>query len=199
MPTTASRNSRVDHFIERTGQWQEEMLALRAILLDCGLGEEIKWGKPCYTASGGNIAILQPFKAHLSLMFFKGALLQDPAGVLRSQGENTRSAKRIEFTSPEQVAELASVVRTCVEEAIAVEESGLAIPQKEVVEDEMPPELDERLRHDTEYREAFERLTPGRKRSYLLHIAGAKKAETRQRRVEKCREKVLAGKGFNER
>lgn len=199
MPSVKSDSAEVTRFIDRADRWQEEMRALRRVLRECDVAEDIKWGKPCYTASGGNIAIMQPFKAHLSLMFFKGALMEDPAGVLRSQGENTRSAKRIEFTSPEQVAELASVVRTYVDEAIAVETAGVEVPRPEADEVTLPPELEARLREDAEYRRAFEALTPGRKRSHVLHIAGAKQVQTRERRVEKCRTKVLAGKGFNER
>lgn len=175
------------------------MRELRRMLLDSDLSEEIKWGKPCYVGGGGNIVIMQPFKAHLSLMFFKGALLDDPEGILRSQGDATRSAMRIELTSPEQVTELEATVRAYVEEAIAVEEASLAVPRKTVAEYEMPEELEERLREDAEYREAFEALTPGRKRSHMVHISEAKRPETRERRVEKCRAMVLEGKGFNER
>lgn len=172
---------------------------LRDILLECDLAEELKWGKPCYTASGANIVIMQPFKAHLSLMFFKGALLRDPEGILRAQGENTRSAMRIEVTGPEQVAELESALKSYIEEAIAVEEAGLEVPNKKVSDYEIPAELEKRFREDAVYREAYEALTPGRKRSYLLHFRGAKRAQTRQRRIDKCRAKVLEGKGFNER
>lgn len=172
---------------------------LRGILLECDLTEELKWGKPCYTAGGRNIAIMQPFTAHLSLMFFKGALLKDPAGILRSQGENTQSAMRIELTSPKQVAELQTTVKSYIQEAIAVEEAGLEVPKKKVAEYDIPEELVERLREDDEYRQAFEALTPGRKKSYLLHFSGAKRRETKQRRIEKSRAKVLEGKGFNER
>ena len=199
MPTEKSDSAEVTRFIDRADRWQEEMRALRRVLRECDVAEEIKWGKPCYTASGGNIAIVQPFKAHLSLMFFKGALLSDEKGILRSQGENTRSAKRIEFTSLEQVTDLASVVRTYVDEAIAIEEAGVAVPPERRAEPQRPLELEERLRRDAEYPEAFEALTPGRRRSHLLHIAAAKRSETRKGRVEKCRAKVLAGKGFNER
>lgn len=192
-------NPDVDRFIDRAARWQEEMKLLRETLLDCELTEEIKWGTPCYSAAGGNIVIMQPFKAHLSLMFFKGALLDDPEGILRSQGENTQSALRIELTSTEQVAELASTVKAYVEEAVAVEEAGLEVPKKKVSDYEVPEEFERRLREDEAYREAFEALTPGRKKGYLLHFAGAKRSETRERRIEKCRAKVLEGKGLNER
>ncbi|NNF11979.1 MAG: hypothetical protein HKN72_02070, partial [Gemmatimonadetes bacterium] len=127
-----------------------------------------------------------------------GALLDDPADILRSQGENTRSAKRIEFTDTGQISALASTVKKYIQEAVAVEEAGLNVPKTDIEELAMPPELEQRLRDDAEYRDAFSALTPGRKRSYLLHIAGAKNAETRHRRVERCRAKVLEGKGFNE-
>lgn len=192
-------NSEIDAFIDRATRWQEEMKDLREILLDCDLTEELKWGKPCYTVHGGNIVIMQPFKAHLSLMFFKGALLDDPEGILRSQGENTRAALRIEFTTSEQVTERSSIIKSYVQEAIAVEEAGLEVPEKKVAEYEVPAEFEKRLQEDETYREAFEALTPGRKKSYLIHFSGAKRAETRERRIEKCRSRVLEGKGFHER
>lgn len=194
-----AKDPKIDAFIDDATRWRDEMKALRSILLDCDLGEELKWGKPCYTSEGGNIVILQPFKAHLSLMFFKGALLDDPEGVLRSQGEATRSALRIEFTSPEQVTELEGTLRSYVEEAVAVEKAGLEVPTKKVSEYEIPEEFEQRLLEDEEYRKAFDALTPGRKKGYLLHFSGAKKSETRERRIERCRPTVLQGKGFNER
>lgn len=194
-----ARNPEIDAFIDGAARWQKEMMELRQVLLDCDLTEEVKWGKPCYTAHGGNIVIMQPFKPHLSLMFFKGALLDDPEGILRSQGENTRAALRIEFTSPEQVTGRSSTLKSYIEEAIAVEEAGLEVPKKKVADYEVPAEFEERLREDETYRAAFEALTPGRKKSYLIHFSGAKRATTRERRIEKCRDKVLEGKGFHER
>lgn len=194
-----ARNSKITDFIDGATRWRREMKELREILLDCDLTEELKWGKPCYTAHGGNIVIMQPFKAHLSLMFFKGALLDDPEGILRSQGENTQAARRIEFTSAEQVTESGSTLKSYIEKAMAVEDAGLEVPKREVTEYEIPAELDERFGDDETYREAFEALTPGRKKGYLLHFSGAKRAETRRRRIEKCRAKILKGKGFNER
>ena len=194
-----AENPEIDAFLDGATRWKEEMEELREILLDCDLTEELKWGKPCYTAHGGNIVIMQPFKPHLSLMFFKGSLLDDPEGILRSQGENTQAALRMEFTSPEQVARRSSAVKTYIEEAIAVEEAGLEVPKKKVEDYQTHHELEKRLRADEAYREAFEALTPGRKKSYLLHFSGAKRASTRKRRIERCRPKVLEGKGFNER
>lgn len=198
-PLVTIRNPEIDAFIDQADRWQEEMSQLREILVDCDLTEELKWGKPCYTAHGGNIVIMQPFKAHLSLMFFKGALLDDPEGILRSQGENTQAARRIELTSPAQVAERRSAIAAYAEEAIAVEEAGLEVPKKKVADYDVPAELEKRFEEDAAYREAFEALTPGRKKSYLLHFSGAKRSETRERRIEKCRARVIEGKGFNER
>ena len=192
-------NPEIDAFLDDASRWQEEMRALRAVLLDRALTEELKWGKPCYTAHGGNIVIMQPFKAHLSLMFFKGALLDDREGLLRAQGENTRSALRMEFTSVEDVSRRSAAIGAYVDEAIAAEEAGLKVPEQKADDNDVPAELIERFDDDPAYREAFDRLTPGRKRSYLLHFSGAKQAKTRSRRIERCREKVLEGKGFNER
>jgi uncharacterized protein YdeI (YjbR/CyaY-like superfamily) len=195
----SAKNPEITTFMDRATRWQDEMRALREILLECDVGEELKWGKPCYTAHGGNIVVMQPFKDRLALMFFKGALLDDPEGVLREQGEATRSALRMEFESPEDVTAREAVIRAYVAAAIEVEASGRTVPKKKVAEFDVPAEFERRLREDDAYRAAFEALTPGRKKSYLLHFAGAKRAETRERRIEKCRPKVLEGKGFNER
>ena len=189
-------NPKVDAFIGRQDQWVEEMSALQPILLDCGLSPEIKWGKPCYGHEGRNIAIFQPMKGFLSLMFFKGALLDDPAGLLRDQGENTRSAKRLEFTSVDQVTEQAEIIKDFVADAIEVEDKGLTV--EPAPEAELCEELANRLEADPALRRAFEALTPGRRREYDLHIGGAKKAETREARIDKCAPRILAGKGFRD-
>lgn len=189
-------NPKVDAFIGRQDQWVEEMTALQPILLESGLTPEIKWGKPCYAHDGRNIAIFQPMKGFLSLMFFKGALLDDPAGLLRDQGENTRSAKRLEFTSVDQVTEQADIIRDYVADAIEVEDKGLTV--EPAPESPLCEELARRLEADPALRAAFEALTPGRRREYDLHIGGAKKAETREARIDKCAPKILAGKGFRD-
>jgi uncharacterized protein YdeI (YjbR/CyaY-like superfamily) len=189
-------NPKVDAFIGRQDQWQAEMTALRPVLLGCGLSEEIKWGKPCFSHEGRNVAIFQPMKGFLSLMFFKGALLEDPAGLLRSQGPNSRSALRLEFTSVQQVADQADIVKDYVAEAIEVEDKGLQVepaPELEVCD-----ELAARLEADPDLRAAFEGLTPGRQREYNLHFSDAKKAETRDARIDKYADKILAGKGFRD-
>lgn len=187
----------VEAYLAEPQQWPEEFAALRPILLESGLDEGIKWGKPCYSHADANIVIVQEFKKFLALLFFKGALMEDPADVLESQGPNTRSARRICFRSVDDVERLAGVVADYIAAAIVVEDSGLELgpaPEPEWVD-----ELAERLAGDDAFRAAFESLTPGRQREYNLHFASAKKAETRQSRIEKSSEKILAGKGFRDR
>ena len=190
-------NSAVDGYIERSDRWPDEMTRLRDILLGCGLAEDIKWGKPCFSHDGDNIAILQEMKNFLALMFFKGALLNDPDGVLEAQGPNSRSALRVRFTSIDDVARLAPAVRTLVGEAIDVARSGLEVdPAPELT---LVGELRDRLDKEPALKSAFEALTPGRQREYNLHVSGAKQAKTREARAEKCVSKILAGKGFRDR
>jgi uncharacterized protein YdeI (YjbR/CyaY-like superfamily) len=173
------------------------MAALRSVLLGCGLDEDIKWGKPCFSHESHNIAILQEMKDFLSLMFFKGALLNDPAGALVEQGPNSRSAKRIEFTSTEDVSRLTKIVAALVKEAINTERAGLTVgPGPDLV---LVEELQLRLGSDRALQVAFEALTPGRQREYNLHISDAKQAKTRIARIDACVPKILAGKGFRDR
>jgi len=187
----------VDAYIGRSEQWPDEMAELRPILLGRGLTETIKWGKPCYSHAGKNIVIMQEMKDHLALMFFKGALLEDPEGVLREQGPNSRSALRLEFTSVQDVAGLADTIGEYVDEAIDVEEAGLeveAAPAPALVE-----ELERRLASDAALKSAFESLTPGRQREYNLYFSDAKQATTRETRIDKYAEKILDGKGLRDR
>ena len=177
--------------------WPDEMTELRSTLLGCGLTEEIKWGKPCYSHEGSNIAIMQEMKGFLALMFFKGVLLSDPDDVLREQGQHSHAARRIEFTSIDDVKRLAGTVEAFVEEAVDVEEAGLEVgpaPEFAVVD-----ELQQRLDADPAFRDAFEALTPGRQREYNLYFSDAKQAATRQGRIAKYAPKILAGKGFRDR
>lgn len=190
-------NPRVDAFVSRAKAWQGEIQKLRAILLECGLAEDLKWGKPCFSSEGKNVAIIQPFKEHCSLMFFKGALLEDTHGVLRSQGENTQSALRMEFTSEAQIKK--AVLKSYVKQAVAAEQAGLRVDFKAKRELELPEELTQRLAKDRKLAQAFHALTPGRQRSYVLHVTGAKQSQTRTARIEKCIPKILAGLGFNDR
>ncbi len=192
-----SPNKKVDAFVGRAKQWQGEIQKLRSILVDCGLDEDLKWGKPCFSFEGSNVAIIQPFKAHCALLFFKGALLEDKRGLLRSQGANTQSAMRLEFTSEAQVQK--SVLKSYVSQAIAVERAGLVVDFKAKRELELPEELLQILKKDRKLAKAFNALTPGRRRGYVLHFTGAKQSSTRTSRIERCVPKILAGKGMNDR
>ena len=193
----STQNPRVDAFVSRAKAWRGEIQKLRSILLECGLEEDLKWGKPCFAFDGKNVAILQPFKEHCSLMFFKGALLEDTHGVLRSQGQNTQSALRLEFTSEAQIKK--AVVKSYVKQAIAVEQAGLRVEPKARRQLELPEELTEILRKDRKLARAFSSLTPGRQRGYVLHFTGAKQSQTRTARIEKCIPRILAGLGMNDR
>jgi uncharacterized protein YdeI (YjbR/CyaY-like superfamily) len=190
-------NPEVDAYIERSDKWPNESRAIRPILLSCGLTEDIKWGKPCYSADGKNILILQEFKDFLALLFFKGALLNDVAGVLEAQGPNSRSALRVRFTSVDDVARLATTIKAYVAEAIDIEGAGIEVgPAPDLV---LVDELQRRLDQDPALRAAFDALTPGRRREYNLHFTDAKQSETRAARVEKYTQKILDGKGFRDR
>lgn len=192
-----TQRSKVDEFVSRAKTWQAEMQKVRSILLDCGLEEDIKWGKPCFMFEGANIAILQPFKAHCSLMFFKGALLEDTHGLLRSQGENTQSALRLEFTSETQITK--TVLKSYVKQAIAVEKAGLTVEFKAKRELELPDELTTILKKNSKLAKAFHALTPGRQRAYVMHFTDAKQSQTRIARIEKYIPKILAGQGMSDR
>jgi uncharacterized protein YdeI (YjbR/CyaY-like superfamily) len=190
-------NPDVDAYIEQSERWPDEMTDLRPVLLSCGLTEEIKWGKPCYSHEGRNIVIVQEMKEFLALMFFKGALLNDPDGVLHEQGPNSRSARRMQFTSVEDVERLAGTVKAYVDEAVDAEEAGLEVgPAPEL---QLADELQNRLDEDPALKAAFEALTPGRQREYNLHVSEAKQAKTRETRVDKFVPKILDGKGFRDR
>ncbi len=190
-------NPEVDAYIERSERWPEEVAGLRPVLMSCGLTEEIKWGKPCYSHHGRNIVIIQEMKEFLALMFFKGALLSDPEALLEEQGPNSRSARRIRFASVDDVNRLTEIVRAYVDEAIAVEDAGLQVepaPALLLVE-----ELRSRIDRDPAFKSAFEGLTPGRQREYNLYVSAAKHSKTRAARVEKCAARILSGKGLRGR
>lgn len=178
-------------------RWSDAARAFRAILLDCGLEETIKWGKPTYVSEDGNICILQNFSDFLALLFFKGALLDDPEGILKSQGENTRSALRVEAVSAAEVRAMDGAIRALVAQAKDVAARGLVLDK--AAPEPFCDELVDALDADPELREAFEGLTPGRQRGYNLHFSGAKKSETRAARIDKHRPRILAGKGMHDR
>lgn len=187
----------VDAYLRAAELWPEELARLRPVLLDAGLEETIKWGKPCYVHDGANICIAQEMKDFLALMFFKGALLSDPDGVLESQGANTRSARRVVFRSVDDVDRLAETVAALVDEAVAVEEAGLSVEPP--ADEPLAEELQARLDADPALAEAFAALTPGRRRQYDLYVSDAKQASTRESRVERCVPTILAGRGLRDR
>jgi uncharacterized protein YdeI (YjbR/CyaY-like superfamily) len=179
-------------------KWQRETDSLRKIVLDCDLFEELKWGKPCFTYQKKNVVIVIPLKDACALSFFKGALLKDPKHILQRIGQ-VQAGRWIKFTSPTEISALRSTLRSYIYEAIQVEESGKKVPLKKASEYVVPEELQARLDADPELKSAFEALTPGRRRSYMFHVAGAKQAKTRAARVEKCAPMILSGRGFLER
>ncbi len=188
---------KVDAYVTRSQRWPQELTALRPILLGCGLSEELKWGKPCYDHEGHNIVILQEMKEFLALMFFKGALLADPANVLEEQGPNSRSARRICVRSLDDVARLAATLAAYVADAVEVERAGLSVAPPPPLE--LGAELRTRIEADPAFKAAFEALTPGRQREYNLTIAGAKQAATRIARIDKYAPRILAGQGLRDR
>lgn len=190
-------NPEVDAYVERSELWPDEITAVRPILTECGLVEEIKWAKPCYTHDGSNIVIVQEMKDFLALMFFKGALLDDPHGLLEDQGPNSRSARRIRITSVDDVVRLADPIADYVREAVEVERSGHRVePAPDL---QLVGELQTRLDDDPALRAAFDALTPGRQREYNLYVSDAKQSTTRASRVEKHVQRILDGKGLRDR
>ena len=195
----AIMNPEVDKFVSKSDRWTGELSQLRTILVGCGLTEELKWVKPCYTYNGSNIAIFQPFKESCALMFFKGALLKDSAGVLEKPGANSQAARRIKFRSVAEVKKLAGTIKEYIAEAIEAEKAGLTVSLKTPDQFEVPAEFQSRLDNTPALRKAFAALTPGRQRAYLLHFSAPKRSETRASRVEKCEPRIMAGKGLNDR
>jgi uncharacterized protein YdeI (YjbR/CyaY-like superfamily) len=187
----------VDEFLARTPHWRDEATKLRAILLRCGLEEAIKWAKPCYASQGRKIAIIQPMKNFLALLFFEGALLDDPEGLLQAQGPNTRAARRLCFTTPKQVTQRKTAIADFVRQAIAFEAQGKKLPKRPKLV--LAKELQARLDQDPKLNAAFKALTPGRQREYNLHVSGAKRSKTRAARVEKFVARILDGKGMRDR
>jgi len=197
--TKTPRNPKVDAYIERASQWQPELKKLRTMLLGSGLTEELKWGKPCYTFEQGNVVILLPLKEHCALLFFKGALLKDPERILVKPGEHSQAGRQLRLTSLRQLREMEGSVKAYIEQAIAVESAGLKVAKSKSGPLKLPAELQERLDASAALKAAFAALTPGRQRSYVIHVSAAKQSATRATRAERCAPQILAGKGFNER
>jgi len=191
-------NPKTDFFFDKATQWQKEYGKLRTIALDCGLTEELKWGCPCYQFEGRNIVLIHGFKEYCAFLFFKGALLNDPDGILIQQTENVQAARQIRFTSLQQIARMGRTLKTYIYEAIEVERAGLQVKMKKTTQFEIPEEFQKKLDKSSTLRKAFEALTPGRQRGYILYFSAAKQARTRESRVEKYKQHILDGKGLED-
>lgn len=188
----------LETFFDTPSQWKQEYLLLRQIIQECGMKEELKWGKPCYTFKGNNVVLIHGFKEYCALLFHKGTLLKDPEGILIQQTENVQAARQIRFTGLKQIQDLRPIIKAYVFEAIEVEKAGLEVPMKKTSDFEMVAEFEEKLNSDATLKTAFENLTPGRQRGYLLYFSQAKQSKTRKERVEKYIPKILEGKGLND-
>ena len=191
-------NPKVDFFFNKAKEWQEEFEKLRMIILDCGLTEELKWGCPCYTLEKSNIVLIHGFKEYCALLFFKGALLKDPKDILIQQTENVQAGRQIRFTNAREIVKMKTVLKAYVHEAIEVEKAGLKVPLKKTKEFNIPEEFQNRLNKNPALKKAFNALTPGRQRAYLLYFSAPKQSKTREARVEKSMPQILNGKGLND-
>jgi uncharacterized protein YdeI (YjbR/CyaY-like superfamily) len=196
--TTSKTNPKVDFFFKKAEQWQEEFEKLRRIVLRCPLTEELKWGKPCYTFESSNIVLIHGFKEYCALLFFKGALLKDAKGILIQQTENVQVARQIRFTNVREIVKMEPIVKAYIDEAIEAEKTGLKVTLKKTSEFTMPEEFKSKLDELPALKTAFEALTPGRQRGYLLHFSAPKQSKTRVSRIEKCMPQILKGKGLQD-
>lgn len=195
-----AKNPAVDIYLGGLTKWAAELGKLRDIALGCGLGldDDLKWGKPCYSFGDGNVAILQPFKDYCALLFVKGALLTDPQYILIQQTTNVQAARQLRFTDAAQIERQAPVIANYVREAVEIEKSGREVEMKKTEDFAVPEEFQNRLGADAKLKTAFEALTPGRRRAYLMHFAQPKQAKTREARIEKCVPQIMAGRGLDE-
>jgi uncharacterized protein YdeI (YjbR/CyaY-like superfamily) len=191
-------NPKVDFYFSKTKKWQEEFEKLRVIILDCGLTEELKWGAPCYTFEKRNIVLIHGFKEYCALLFFKGALLNDPKGILIQQTENVQAARQIRFTNARGIVKMKPILKAYIYEAIEVEKAGLKVNFKTTTEFIIPEEFQNKLDEIPALNTAFDALTPGRRRAYILYFSAPKQSKTRESRVEKCMRQILNGKGLND-
>ncbi|HEY5774415.1 MAG TPA: YdeI family protein [Chitinophagaceae bacterium] len=191
-------NPKVDWFFAKDTKWQKEYEKLRTIILDCGLIEELKWGCPCYTSQNTNIVLIHGFKEYCALLFFKGALLNDPNGILIQQTKNVQSARQIRFTNVREIVKMEKVLKAFVYEAIEVERAGLKVKLKKTSEFKIPEEFQKKLDKSTTLKKAFDALTPGRQRAYIFYFSQAKQSKTREARIEKYIKQILSGKGLDD-
>jgi uncharacterized protein YdeI (YjbR/CyaY-like superfamily) len=192
-------NPKVDGYIRKADKWQAETKKLRAISLNCQLTEELKWGKPCYTFQKSNVVIIIPLKDHCALMFCKGALLKDVQGILIKPSENTQAGRWIKFSDAREIGEMETILKAYILEAMEVEKAGLEVSYKQTSDFTVPAELQRKLDDIPALKTAFNALTPGRQRGYLLYFSAPKQSKTRESRVEKCQPLILQGKGLNDR
>ncbi|MCZ0872889.1 YdeI family protein [Peribacillus sp. AS_2] len=196
--TKSRTNPKVDEFLGKAKKWKEEYETLRNIVLDCELTEEFKWMHPCYTFEKKNIVLIHGFKEYCALLFHKGALLQDAHGLLIQQTENVQGARQIRFTNVQEIVATESILKAYIHEAIEVEKAGLEVEFKKNEEFIIPEELHNKFDDIPALKTAFEALTPGRQRAYILYFSQAKQSKTRESRIEKCMQKILDGKGLKD-
>jgi len=191
-------NPKVDWYFEKNEKWQKETRKLRTIILDCGLTEELKWGCPCYTYESRNVVLIHVFKEYCAVLFFKGALLADPDGILIQQTENVQAARQVRFTNIKEVKERERILKTYIYEAIEVERAGLQVKLKKTKDFKIPEEFQTKLDKMPSLKKAFDALTPGRQRGYIFHFSQPKLSKTREARVEKYLKQIISGKGLDD-
>jgi uncharacterized protein YdeI (YjbR/CyaY-like superfamily) len=191
-------NPKVDWYFNKVQKWQKEVNELRTIILESGLTEELKWGHPCYTLEKNNVVLIHEFKEYCALLFMKGALMKDEKDILVQQTENVQSARQIRFTSLQQIVKLKSVIKSYIKEAVEIEKAGLKVELKKTTEYKIPEEFKNELNENSELKTAFEALTPGRQRGYLLYFSSAKQSKTRETRVKKYIPHIINGKGLDD-
>ena len=191
-------NPKVDWFFDKAEKWKKEFEKLRTIILDCGLDEDLKWGQACYTFEERNIVLMHGFKEYCALLFFKGALLNDPESILIQQTENVQSARQIRFINLKEIVQKERIIKAYIYEAIEVERAGLQVKLKKTSDFKVPEEFKKKLDKKPALKKAFEALTPGRQRAYIFHFSQPKLSKTREQRVEKYIRQILEGKGLND-
>ena len=191
-------NPKVDFYFSKAKKWQEEFRKLRTVILDSELTEELKWGVPCYTFQKSNIVLIHGFKEYCAILFIKGALLRDVHGLLIQQTENVQAARQIRFTNLREIVEMEPILKAYIHEAIEVEKAGLKVNYKKATEFIIPEEFINKLEEVPGLQDAFDALTPGRQRAYILYFSAPKQSKTRESRIEKCMQQILNGKGLND-
>jgi uncharacterized protein YdeI (YjbR/CyaY-like superfamily) len=197
--TMSKMNPKVDFFFNKTSKWEEAYEELRTIVLACGLTEELKWGVPCYTHNKNNIVLIHGFKDYCALLFMQGALLKDPKKILVQQTKNVQSARQIRFTNVKEIVKNKTTIKAYIKEAIELDKAGIKVKLKKTSEYKVPEEFQNVLDDMPELKKAFKALTPGRQRGYLLYFSQAKQAKTREARIEKYLDKILGGKGLDDK